>query len=186
MTTHWSQKREIIHLYDSTAEFYETRYAEEQEAKYKVALENTTPSGKVLDVGCGTGLFFRHIVRETEAIIGIDSSKNILIVAQNYVRGRESIHLVQADADHIPFLQDFFDAVFSFTMLQNMPKPVETLKEFRRVAKPDSQIIVTGLKKVISMENLKEMIERAGLRQVSIINETILRCYVALSLKCST
>ena len=186
MTTHWSQKREIMHLYDSTADFYDTRYAAEQEAKYKVALENIKPSGKVLDVGCGTGLFFRHVVHETEAIIGIDSSKKIILVAQNHLRGRENIHLVQADADHIPFLQDFFDAVFSFTMLQNMPKPVDTLRELHRVAKPESQIIVTGLKKVISMENLKEMIERAGLRQVSIINETILMCYLAISLKCST
>jgi ubiquinone/menaquinone biosynthesis C-methylase UbiE len=174
-----------MHSYDSTVKIYDARYAEEQEAKYKAALENVKPAGMVLDVGCGTGLFFKHVADEAGCIVGVDSSKKLLLEAQNHARGWRKVHLVQADADHLPFKADFFDVVFAFTLLQNMPKPVETLRELGRVAKPDFQVVVTGLKKVFSSSRLREMLERAGLCPVSIMDDELLKCYVAFSLKSS-
>jgi len=171
--------------YDLTAGMYDTRYAEEQEAKYKAALENVKPAGTVLDVGCGTGLFFKHVVDETETVVGVDSSMKLLLEARKHARNWRRVHLVQADADHLPFNEDFFDVVLAFTVLQNMPKPLSTLKELWRVAKPEAHVIVTGLKKVFSPASLQEMLESAGLSQVSIIDENSLMCFVAFSLKCS-
>ena len=50
--------------YDVTAEMYDERYADEQQRKYKKALENVNVTGKtVLDVGCGSGLFFQRSCR---------------------------------------------------------------------------------------------------------------------------
>ena len=59
----WNQKRKIIRRYDLTAQMYDARYGEEQEAKYKVAMEGLHVSSRslILDVGCGTGLFFTHV-----------------------------------------------------------------------------------------------------------------------------
>lgn len=175
-----------MHRYDSTAEIYDARYGEEQEAKYKVALENVKPVGTVLDVGCGTGLFFKHVVDEAESAVGIDSSRKLLLQAQKHARSWRNVHLVQADADHLPLKEDFFKVVFAFTVLQNMPKPVETLRAIHRVAKPDAQVVVTGLKKVFSSASLREMIERAGLCPISVKDDDSLKCYVAFSLKSST
>ena len=183
--TAWSQKRKVMHRYDSTAEIYDARYAEEQEAKYIAALENVKPVGAVLDVGCGTGLFFKHVASEAETVVGIDSSRKLLLEAQKHARSHKNVHLVQADADHLPFKADFFDVVFAFTVLQNMPKLPETLSELRRVAKPEAQVVVTGLKKVFSSGYLRELLEHAGLCPVTIRNDDLLKCYVAFSLKSS-
>ena len=183
--TAWCQKRKVMHRYDSTAEIYDSRYAEEQEAKYKAALENVKPAETVLDVGCGTGLLFRHAADEAEKVVGIDSSKKLLLEARKHARGWRNVHLVQADADYLPFKADFFDVVFAFTVLQNMPKPVETLKELGRVAKPDATVVVTGLKRVFSSDVLRDMIEHAGLCPVTIRNDDLLKCYVAFSFKSS-
>lgn len=183
MTTAWSQKRKVMHRYDSTAEIYDSRYAEEQEAKYRAALENLKPSGIVLDVGCGSGLFFRHVADEAESVVGIDSSRKLLLEARNNARGMWNVHLIQADADNLPFSDNFFDAVFAFTVLQNMPKPLETLRELGRVAKRDAQVIVTGLKKVFSFDSLRKLLEQAGLRAVSIMAEDSLKCYIGFSRK---
>ena len=60
--TGWKDKRKVMQRYNVTAEIYDERYAQEQERKYKKALENVNVVGKtVLDVGCGSGLFFKEV-----------------------------------------------------------------------------------------------------------------------------
>jgi ubiquinone/menaquinone biosynthesis C-methylase UbiE len=76
-----------------------------------------------------------------------------------------------------------FDAVFAFTVLQNMPSPLETLTELRRTARRGAAVTVTGLKKAFSIDTLKQLLCHAGLRLVSVKDEEKLKCYVALSLK---
>ncbi|MEJ2079969.1 MAG: methyltransferase domain-containing protein, partial [Acidobacteriota bacterium] len=81
----------------------------------------------VLDVGCGTGLFFSHIATEAQTVVGVDISRLLLLQAKERVRDFPSVLLVQADADHLPFRDACFNVVLAFTVLQNMPKPSETL-----------------------------------------------------------
>jgi ubiquinone/menaquinone biosynthesis C-methylase UbiE len=162
---------------------YDARYAEEQEAKYHVALADVKPKGLVLDLGCGTGLLFGHLSTKTTSIVGVDVSKELLLKAKERARTLGNIHLVQADADHLPFQNDCFNAVFAFTVLQNMPKPLETLMEIRRTAQDDAVVTVTGLKKTFSTGALEKLLDRAGLHVVSLKDEERLKCYVASSIK---
>ncbi|MBU7024913.1 MAG: class I SAM-dependent methyltransferase, partial [Theionarchaea archaeon] len=55
--------------------------------------------------------------------------------------------VIQADMDFLPFRTNVFDAVVSFTSLQNLPDVNPTLKEVRRVLKPGSPFIATVLNK---------------------------------------
>jgi len=179
----WSYKSRVRRRYDLTAEMYNARYTEEQEAKYQAALNNVKPTGLVLDVGCGTGLLFSHIVSGAENVIGIDISKNVLLQAKERVKKQRNADLVQADADHLPFKNNLFNAVFAFTVLQNMPKPLKTLMETRRIAAKGACVVVTGLKKVFSTEALTKLLKDADFRVVSIKDEENLKCYVAYGLK---
>ena len=181
----WKQKRSVMRRYDLTAHLYDVRYAEEQEAKYKVALEDlsVTRNSVVLDVGCGTGLLFSYIAAEAKLVVGVDVSKQLLLQAWKRAGNFRSVHLVQADADHLPFRDACFSAVFAFTVLQNMPKPSETLVEIGRTARRDAFILITGLKKAFSFEAFGELLQQAGLRAVSLKDDDALRCYVAVSVK---
>jgi len=158
---------------------YDARYAEEQEAKYHAALADTKPTGLVLDLGCGTGLLFSHIASKATNVVGVDVSKGLLLQA----RTLGNVDLIQADADHLPFKNDVFNAVFAFTVLQNMPKPLETLMEIRRTARDCAVVTVTGLKKTFSTKALEKLLRHAGLHVVSIKDEEKLKCYVASSIK---
>ena len=162
---------------------YDARYAEEQEAKYYAALTSIKPTGLVLDVGCGTGLLFSHIASEAENVVGVDISRNLLHQVKERVDKPRNVELVQADADHLPFKNDLFNTVFAFTVLQNMPKPCETLMEVRRSAARGACVVVTGLKKVFSMEALTNLLHNAGFHAVSVKDEGNLKCYVALGRK---
>jgi ubiquinone/menaquinone biosynthesis C-methylase UbiE len=171
--------------YDLTAQIYDVRYAEEQEAKYKKALESLNIAGNsiILDVGCGTGLLFSHVAAEAQTVVGVDVSGRLLLQAKERARKFPDVNVVQADADHMPFKNDYFSMVFAFTVLQNMPKPLETLKELGRVAKLNALVVVTGLKKIFSIETLYKLLEQAGLCPASIVNDESLKCYVVVCLK---
>jgi len=178
----WKQKRSVMQRYAVTAEMYDVRYAEEQEAKYKAALANLNVAGAVLDVGCGTGLLFSHVATQAEAVVGVDVSGKLLLQAKERAENF-NVHLVQADADHLPFKNSYFDMVFAFTVLQNMPKPAETLNELKRTAKHDGSIVVTGLKKAFSSEAFRALLQQAGLRVVSLKDDDMLKCHVAISVQ---
>jgi ubiquinone/menaquinone biosynthesis C-methylase UbiE len=177
----WRKKRSVMHRYDVTAGIYDVRYADEQIAKYKVALESlrTRKFGIVLDAGCGTGLLFDHVADETEAIIGLDFSRKSLLEARRHAKS-QNVHLVCADVDAMPFVDGTFDYIFAMTLIQNSPNPADTLKEIERVSKDDAEIVVTGLKKVFSKRRFEELLRNAGLNINILKDEGNLKCYVTV------
>lgn len=167
--------------YDVTTSMYDARYAEEQEAKYNAALASVNVAGAVLDVGCGTGLLFNYVARQAEAVVGVDASGKLLRKAKERAKAFSNVHVVQADADHLPFKTDCFEAVFAFTVLQNMPEPAETLTELKRAANRGGSIVVSGLKKAFALETFETLLRQAGLRVVSLNADAALKCYVAVT-----
>jgi malonyl-CoA O-methyltransferase len=183
--TSWSKKRTVINRYNITSDSYDEQYAEEQNAKYKAALKalnnEKAALGIVLDVGCGTGLFFSIAADKAQMVVGVDVSHNLLIKAKAQAKQFSNVYVVQADADHLPFKKEFFDLIFSFTVLQNMPKPKETLLEFKRQAKPDGKIVVTGLKKAFALTDFLDLFDAAELRMLNFVDDDALKCYVAVT-----
>jgi ubiquinone/menaquinone biosynthesis C-methylase UbiE len=162
---------------------YDSRYQNEQEEKYDAALGCISTHGvAVLDVGCGTGLLFDHITSSAEIVVGVDLSKRLLVLARARAQQFRDVHIVQADADHLPFESGFFGAVFAFTVLQNIPMPSRTLSEMADVAKQGARIAVTALKKAFSPKDFEDLLARAGLSPASIIDNEGLSCYVAIIL----
>ena len=115
-----------------------------------------------------------------QTVVGVDVSRKLLLKAKEQANASQNVFLVQADADHLPFSDDFFDPVFAFTVLQNMPEPSATLNELKRVAKCDGRVVVTGLKKAFSLGAFMDVLEGSGLRAVSFVDDESLNCYVAV------
>jgi malonyl-CoA O-methyltransferase len=178
--TGWRDKRKVMQRYDLTAEMYDERYAEEQKAKYKKALEVVNVADRVvLDVGCGSGLFFSQVVK-AQTVLGVDVSRKLLLMAKEQARALPNVFVLLVDADYLPFRGEFFDAVFAFTVLQNMPMPSETLGELKRVAKPGGRVVVTGLKKAFPLEKFMGVLENSGLKLISFVDDEAVNCYVAV------
>lgn len=166
--------------YDLTFQIYDERYSDEQKAKYRVALDELG-SGKgsvALDLGCGSGLFFTQVAGTVDMVIGIDVSLNMLLIARERAKNFSGVFLVQADADHLPLRRNILSHVFAFTMLQNMPEPVKTLKELKLVSKRDACFFVSGLKAVFSLNAFVDYLEEAGLHVVSVRADDLLQCFI--------
>ena len=179
--TGWKDKRKVIQRYDITAEMYDERYKEEQTRKYCKALQHIEiTSSVVLDVGCGSGLFFDNVSDKAKIVIGIDVSRKLLNKAKEKVNVLGNVYVLQADADHLPFYDKFFDRTFAFTILQNMPIPKKTLKELKRVSKTGGKIIVTGLKKAFPLNVFMDIIKESNLTVAAFVDDENVNCYVAV------
>jgi len=179
----WLKKGRVMRRYDLTAEMYDMRYAEEQAAKIRAGLKHVKieKDERVLDVGCGTGILFNYFLDKRNLIVGLDISKKTLLQAKQHIREKKivNVHLVQADADNMPFGGNAFSKVFAITVLQNSPDPTKTLTEIKRVGIGNAVFVVSGLKSIFRKPAFIRMLRTTHLKTVA-FEENDLKCYVAV------
>jgi SAM-dependent methyltransferase len=83
----------------------------------------------VLDVGAGTGMFTYWWSRRLPAVTGLELSENMI------ERSAVPQLLQVGDAYDLPFPDDSFDVVFAASLLHHLERPVDALREMRRVAR---------------------------------------------------
>ena len=85
---------------------------------------------RLLDVGCGGGVFLRHARELTGcAVAGLDHSRDMVRLA-----GADA---VLGEAERLPFPDGSFTAVSSVVAFFFFPDPVRALAEMRRVLAPE-------------------------------------------------
>ena len=105
------------------------------------------PDSQVLEIGCGTGLSFQHILAhldpECGRLVGLDFSPQMLRQAAKRVaaHGWKNVELLEADASTMD-LQREFDAIFFAYSLTMIPDWVGALKRAREHLKPGGRIVV--------------------------------------------
>lgn len=92
--------------------------------------------GRVLEVGCGTGLILERLAPQVEALVGLDLSRQMLSSA----RGR-GLSVVQGDATGLPFSDGSFDLACSFKVLAHVPAIRSALAEMARVVRPGGALV---------------------------------------------
>jgi ubiquinone/menaquinone biosynthesis C-methylase UbiE len=97
-------------------------------------------SGKVLEVGIGTGRNLQHYPLSC-SVTGIDNSKGMLEKAREKAKGMKNVTLLLMDAEHLEFPNNDFDYVVTTFVLCTIPDPLKALKEIRRVLKPSGELI---------------------------------------------
>ncbi|MBO0840615.1 MAG: class I SAM-dependent methyltransferase [Sciscionella sp.] len=98
-------------------------------------------SGRVLEVGAGTGLNFAHYPSEVADLIAVEPEPNLRAKAEQAATAAPvSVRLVDAVADELPMPDDSFDAVVVSAVLCSVANPASALAEFRRVLKPLGQL----------------------------------------------
>ncbi len=101
---------------------------------------------RILDVGCGTGLFTREVFSAARfaAIVGIDLSLPMLRRA--VTRNENSLFTpVAANMLHLPFADESFDRVFSMTALEFVADARQAIDELSRVTRSGGTMVITTL-----------------------------------------
>lgn len=99
-------------------------------------------SGRILDVGSGTGsLAFTICERQTHcSVIGIDPSTQYVKYATSQNRFGARVGFEVGDAQQLRFDKAFFDTSLSLLVFNFIPDSAKALRELTRVTKPGGRI----------------------------------------------
>lgn len=103
-------------------------------------------SGRVLEVGVGTGLSLPDYAPHLE-VTGIDYSEDMLRIARQRVAQQNLAHVVelrQMDARTLDFPDAHFDTVVAMYLVSVVPEPERVMAEIARVCKPGGQVIIVN------------------------------------------
>jgi ubiquinone/menaquinone biosynthesis C-methylase UbiE len=142
--------------YNRLSHFYDLfTYREKKFTEIGVRMLKVNAGEKVLEIGFGTGkglVALAHSVSETGAVYGIDLSDGMFQVANaRIIRAGLSnrIKIYLGNATELPFVNDFFDAIFiSFTLeLFGAHELPLVLGECKRVLLENGRLGVVALEK---------------------------------------
>ncbi len=97
-------------------------------------------TGRVLEVGVGTGINFAYYPAEAE-VVGIEPDPYMLRRAQARAdRLERQVKLLADDAEQLPFPEASFDVVVATLVFCTIADPERALGELRRVLRPGGQL----------------------------------------------
>ena len=159
------KKKNIIAKYNSTSTFYDDRYRNIQNSKFKLLLKNFKFDNKIiLDAGCGTGLLFEFLIRSDQQkykrklrYIGLDISWKMLkqfLYKINKVTSIKRVNLILGDIENLPFREEKIYRIFAVTSLQNLLDIENGLRELIRVGQQGTPLNLSILRKNLNLDNI--------------------------------
>jgi SAM-dependent methyltransferase len=117
------------------------RTEEQQLPTYVAALDRlgVGAGDRVLEVGCGSGVFLRAAMDRGAAVTGVDSSERLLDVAR---RRAPEADVRLGDLQTLPFGDESFDVVAGFNAFFFAADMVAALHEAGRVARPGGAVVI--------------------------------------------
>lgn len=141
------------------------------------------PSGRLLEVGCGTG-YFLNAARLSYEVIGVEPSN----WASCYAKENLKLDIIPSTLEEARLANDYFDVVVLIDVIEHVSDPSGLLREINRVTKPDGILYVMtpnidsfsarllgskwwGLRPAhifyFSRKTLSELLTRCGYRVIS-------------------
>jgi len=123
-----------------------SRYiAETFDAALLPLLKSETLPLRLLDFGCGTGVFTIKAGRHVKEILGIDLSPGLLGVARELAaKNGVKIPFIQSDGARLPFRDHLVNRVIAREVLCNVPDEAmaNVLQEFGRILEPEGKVVL--------------------------------------------
>ena len=143
-------KSAVSHTYTWIAPFHDllALLVERRARRLGIEWANVRNGERILEVGVGTGLSFRHLLRRNPDGFtdGVDLTPAMLRKARKRARRSKTSNwrLQPADAYTLPFPDDAFDLVFSSYVFDLFPREdfVPVLKECARTLHPSGRLVV--------------------------------------------
>ncbi|UYM05118.1 class I SAM-dependent methyltransferase [Solicola gregarius] len=98
---------------------------------------------RVLDVGCGSGLYAEELTRRGAKVVAFDSSSKLVSLARRRVSSQADVRVHDLE-DPIDWLADgSIDQAIMALVLHHLADPVSALREIHRTLKPGGRLVVS-------------------------------------------
>jgi ubiquinone/menaquinone biosynthesis C-methylase UbiE len=157
----------------------------EANARWTVSLLDLQPESRVLEIGFGPGVAIQYASEKASKgfVSGIDLSETMVQAARKrnaaaIKTGR--VDLKQGDVSALPYPDESFDRALAIHSIMFWSKPVDCLKEVRRVLRPGGLLAITIVPKgrrpalppdlgtVYASDEIAGMLQAAGFQQVRV------------------
>ncbi|MCX8067941.1 MAG: class I SAM-dependent methyltransferase [Anaerolineae bacterium] len=109
-----------------------------QERRFQMVRQYADPTGqRVLDVGCGVGMYLAAFGRYTSHVFGVEVERDRARKACALAAG-----VVQALGERLPFADSTFDLTFSHEVLEHVADDRAVVAEMVRVTRPGGRIVL--------------------------------------------
>jgi len=143
-------RRAYYNKFSSFYDFFVALHSRDTQGLARKFLADRLPvenGGSVLDVCTGTATLLSHLqakVGRDGHIVGVDFSHGMLKVSHEKTKNFPNVHLVEADAGHLPFVAGTFDAVTCSHAFYELKGETQdwALQEIVRVLKPKGAFLM--------------------------------------------
>lgn len=101
------------------------------------------PGGKVLDVGCASGVMIDLFRQQDCEYWGVDPAPQMIEQAKKQHGDDDKVHVQVAGAEQLPFDADSFDAVVCAGVIERVPDNDRALAEMARVLHDEGTVIIS-------------------------------------------
>jgi ubiquinone/menaquinone biosynthesis C-methylase UbiE len=119
---------------------------------------------RVLDVGCGSGATLRQLAHAwpEHQYHGIDLSPHYLREARSLLQHVPELSLVAQNAEHMPYRDEYFDAVVSVYLFHELPHDARrnVMAEMFRVLKPGGLLVIEDSAQLAEASEIATLLER--------------------------
>ena len=133
--------------YDQWFETLIGRLVREYESKLVLEMLRPGQGEKILDVGCGTGIFTFDVLAAGAEVVGLELSLPMLLWARKKLK-RRAFRMVQGDMRNLPFADNAFEKTISVTAIEFIQDARSAVSELFRVTKPRGRILVATLNRL--------------------------------------
>lgn len=100
---------------------------------------------KVLEVGCGRGVFANYLANlyPEATIVAVDFSSTAIEIAKQTYHDQSNLEFRVENAEALSFESEQFDWYISCETIEHVYRPVQMIKEIKRVLKQDGRFVVT-------------------------------------------
>jgi SAM-dependent methyltransferase len=103
-------------------------------------IERLQPEGKLLDVGCATGLFLAEMQRTGRwDVMGIEPSG----VAASYAKERFGLQIFHGPLEEFHVENKKFDVITLWNVLEHLHTPIQALRRITKFLRPNGWAIIT-------------------------------------------
>jgi len=111
------------------------------------SVERWVGKGRVLEVGCGTGIFLNEMRRRGWSVVGVEPN----LYASNYARTRFGMEIFTGTLEEFSAPPESFDVIALWNVLEHLPTPAQDMRRMARALKKDG-LLVMGIPNLESLD----------------------------------
>ena len=142
---------EMAEIFDDWPEKYDLwfetpigRLTKQHESDLILEMLRPEKGERILDAGCGTGVFTLDVLAAGALVVGLELSLPMLLRGAKKMK-EHPFHPVRGDITKLPFAENEFDKAVSVTAIEFIEDGKTAINELFRVTKPGGFVVVATL-----------------------------------------